>query len=484
VSTTKKQTTWWMIGGGLGIVVLVAGALLGSGLVPSGAKSAARAAAPAPSDESQSAEPAPPREAGAPAEAVAVTVAAAKLAAVRRAVSVVGTFSGYDEVTVMAEVSGRVARVNHELGEVGTVVRPGDVLLELDPTDYELAVEETRRALELEAARIGLPVPPENYKPEDILAKLRGGFDIGKLPTVLRAKEQEENARSRLERARQLVERGTLTQEEFDQRSTDYQVAVTMRLQAEMDATAVVAGIKHRLVLLKLAERKLKLTQVVVPTPTRREGMPADPKYVVAQRKVTEGEMVKDSPGSSTAAFELVMDEVLKLMVSVPERYVGEVKTGQKAEIRVEAYPERVFEGSVAYIGPMVDRTSRTFEVEIRVENAKRELKAGGFAKADILTRIDPKALTVPSEAVVSFAGSTKVFVVRNEAVTAVPVMLGATGPGWVEVVGVDPARLAPGMLVVTSGQGRLADGSRIRVRQGETAAAQAPVASSPKAVP
>ncbi len=43
-------------------------------------------------------------------------------------------------------------------------------------------------------------------------------------------------------------------------------------------------------------------------------------------------------------------------------------------------------------INPMVDRTSRTFMVEVYVDNAQRELKAGGFAKVDILTHVDPKA--------------------------------------------------------------------------------------------
>ena len=351
--------------------------------------------------------------------------------------------------------------------EVGDVVRPGDVLLEIDPIDYELVVEETRRALELEATRIGLPIPSEeDFKPEKILAVLRSGFDINKLPTVLRAKEQEDNAKSRMERAKQLRDKRSLSEEEYEQRATDYQVALTSRIQAQMDAQSVVAGIKHRLVLLRIAERKLKYTKVVVPTPTRREGMPADPEYAVVERKVTEGEMVKDSPGSSSAAFQLVMDKVLKMISAVPERYVGQVKVGQRAEIRVEAYPDRVFPGLVTRVNPMVDRISRTFEVEVRVDNAKRDLKAGGFGKVDVLTHEDPQAWAVPLESVVTFVGSTKVFVLRDGKAHAVLVTPGLQGQGWLEVVRANSPELRLDDKVITSGVEKLAEGVPVRVKE------------------
>jgi len=396
--------------------------------------------------------------------AVPVTVATIVPRSVKRKVQVVGTFCGYDEVTVMAEVSGRVAKVLHEVGDI---VRPGDVLLEIDPTDYELAVEETRRALELEATRVGLPIPSEkDFQPEKILARLNREFDLNKLPTVIRAKEQEENARGRLERAKQLRESRTLTAEEYDQRATDYEVALTTRIQAQMDAQSVVAGIKYRLVLLKIAERKLKYTKVVVPTPTKREGMPAKVEYAVAERKVTEGEMVKDSPGSSSAAFELVMDKVLKFQASVPERFVGQIRLGQDAEVHVEAYPDKLFAGKVVRVNPMVDRASRAFQVEIRVENPDRELKAGGFAKVDILTREDAGAWTVPSESVVTLVGTQKVFVIRDGKAHAVLVTPGVEGRGWIELVRSASPDLRLKDQIITSGLERLAEGVPVRVRE------------------
>ncbi len=416
------------------------------------------------------------------ARAASVTVAKVKVREVPRKVGVVGTFFGYDEVTVHAEVAGRVVRVHHDVGDT---VRPGDPLLEIDRTDYELGLEETKRALELEAARIGLPIPPpEKFNPDAILAILTSGsFDVGKLPTVQRAKDQEDLAKIRLERAERLRQQNTIPQEELDQRLTDHQVARNTRLQAEMDAHAVVAGIKHRLVLLKIAEKKLGDTRLVVPSPAfRGEAVahdlpPEQYEYAVAERKVAVGEMLKDSPGSSTAAFELVMDKVLKLKADVPERYAGQVRVGQEVELRVEAYPDRTFSGKVRRVSPMVDRTNRTFEVEIRVDNAKRELKAGGFAKIDILVGKDQDAWTVPVESIVTFAGSTKIFVVRDGKAHAILVERGTEGreangasPGdlrgmWVELVRSARPELRLDDDIVVTGHEKLAEGVPVKIR-------------------
>jgi membrane fusion protein (multidrug efflux system) len=445
----SRRTLWW--GGALVLAV----ALLLVGVTLSRLGFASRGPVP----DTAAAEPLPSA-----ANAVPVTVASIVPRKIQRSVQVVGTFHGYDEVTVMAEVAGRVCKVHREVGDV---VRPGDVLLEIDPTDYQLSVEETRRALELEAARIGITPPPENeFRPDKILAKLNREFDLEKLPAVLRAKQQEDNAKARLDRAKQLRESNAITAEEYEQRATDYQVALATRIQMEMDSRAIVAAIKHKTVLLKVAERKLQLTKVVAPEPTKREGMPSDVEYVVAERKVTEGEMLKDSPGSSTATFELVMDKVLKLTAAVPERYAGAVRVGQKAEVRVESYPGRVFAGVVSRVNPMVNRLSRTFEVEVRVDNPKRELKAGGFAKIDILTHEDPDAWTVPIEAVVSFVGSTKIFVVRDGKAHAILVSPGQEGQGWIEIVRAASPELRLEDQVITSGLEKLAEGAPVRVRE------------------
>ncbi len=412
-----------------------------------------------------------------PQRAVAVTAAPVSIRSVQRAVGAVGGFFGFEEVTVMAEVPGRVARIYHDVGDL---VRPGEVLLEIDATDYELGYEETLRALQLDVSRILRPLPPDaDFEPSRALAIL-AELDLDKLPAVVRAREQERNAQVRLQRAQQLAERNSMSDEEYQQRSTDYEVALANLTQAQLDAQAIVAGIKHRLVLLKTARRKLELTKVCVPTPTEQEGWTGELTYAVVERKVSEGEMVKDSPGSSTAAFELVLDSVLKLRANVPERFSGQVQKGQEAAVRVDAYPDRTFAGRVMRINPRIDRTSRTFEVEIYVDNAARELKAGGFAKVDILTRVDPQAWTVPVEALVTYAGSTKIFVLRGGQAHAVPVAAGLEGRGWVELLRSGSLDLRLDDQVIVSGQEKLAEGVAVTVRSGRAPEPPAGQAAEP----
>ena len=110
--------------------------------------------------------------------------------------------------------------------------------------------------------------------------------------------------------------------------------------------------------------------------------------------------------------------------------------------------------------GPTVDSASRTFQIEVLVPNEQRQLKAGSFAKAAILTREDTQARTVPEESLVTFAGINKVFVIRNDKAFPVEVHTGVRGGNWLEITSDLPA----GSQVVTSGATQLADGTAVRI--------------------
>ncbi|MHB8863149.1 MAG: efflux RND transporter periplasmic adaptor subunit [Pirellulaceae bacterium] len=399
-----------------------------------------------------------------------------ELRPVQRAVSAVGNFFGYDELTVMAEVTGRVARVYHDVGDI---VRPGDVLMELDKTEFELELELTRRALELEVIRMGIQVPEEPLSPEQIADALRT-FKVETLPSLVRAQQLERIAWWRLQRAEQLLEANAMSQEESQQRKTEYDVAKSALDQAGYDAQAALAAVRHRVVQLRIAMRELELATIYVPTPTQREYMPEQVQYAVVQRKATEGEMLKDAPGSSTATFELVIDGVLKLEAQVPERYAAEVKRDQEVQVRVDAYPNRIFTGKVVRINPAVDRNSRTFGVTIYVPNPDRELKAGGFAQVEILTRVDPQAWTVSPESIVTYAGSTRVFVARDGKAHTISVETGIEGSGWVELLHAENPDLREDDILIRGGQDKLAEGVPVQIRN---AAQLAPAEARPPVV-
>jgi RND family efflux transporter MFP subunit len=240
-----------------------------------------------------------------------------------------------------------------------------------------------------------------------------------------------------------------------------------------LEAEATLAAARHRQAALETAEQRLRDTLVVAPTPSAAGLNGSGPvEYAICHRGVVEGEIVRTFPFGveSTSLFRLAIDRQLKLKVTVPERHKGAVKVGQEATLEVQAYAGERFQGKVARISPAVDRASRTFQVEISVPNAERRLSPGSFARATIHTRVDTGARTVPEEALVSFAGVTKVFTLEGGKAREVHVRPGASLPvkdggrshTWIEIEG----DLAVGARVVTSGQSKLADGTAVRVRE------------------
>jgi RND family efflux transporter MFP subunit len=181
----------------------------------------------------------------------------------------------------------------------------------------------------------------------------------------------------------------------------------------------------------------------------------------VVKRLVSVGEYVR--PG--TPLFDVVADDPLKLRGDVPERFAQEIAVGQPVQIRVDAYPDTVFDGRLLRVSPAANAENRSISVEAAVPNPNRALKAGFFASANIVTRTDDRALVVPETAVISFAGVTKLFVVRDHVAYERHVQVGTRDEqGMIEVTD----GLQPDEVVATSGLGKLENGMTVAVRTGD----------------
>lgn len=426
-----RRIRWWAMA--VSIVAVLAG---GAIALTDRTKSKSAATAPA--------APAEPK-------VVMVTAEPVTLRPVQRRVQVVGSLWGRDEVAITPKVEGRVEKIR---AFVGDIVKPGDVLMEIEEKDYHLAVNEARRSLELELAKLNLTQLP----PAD--------FDVDKLPSVARSIAQEKLALANRERLKRLVGAARVTEEERDKFEAEVSVAQANTQQMRLEAQTALAQVRHKVAVLETAQQKLDNTKLIVPYQSGQATLQA--AYVVGQRNVSEGETV-GTLISSTPVFRLVIADPLKLIATIPERYIAEVKVGQTVEIQVEAYDNESFPAKVDRVNPTVDRASRTFQAEILVGNAQRRLHAGSFAKGAILTRMDDKAIIVPDEALVTFAGVTKVFVLRDGKAFEVPVSAGVRFEDdsagrrrfCIEVTG----KLKSGDQVVTSGHSQLADGTPAKVR-------------------
>ena len=388
----------------------------------------------------------PTESASAPTEphSVKVTVQPVTFRPVQRMVGVVGTLHGYEEISLGAKVAGRVRKISHDVADR---VKPGELLLEIEPTDYQLNVRQAQKSLQVEFAKLGLSELPGSKV-----------VDVTRIPTVVQAQLKRDNAQTRLERTKTLVARKASPEEELTEKTSEFRVA-----QAEYDnqvlvAKAGVASIQVKQEALAISQQQLQDTLIRVPAPSQPiPGEDAAPVYAITSRSVSEGSYVMAGAG----LFELVIDQPLKFRGRVPERKSGEVRLRQKAAILTAAYTHP-FPGEVTRINPAIDPQTRTFEVEILVPNKQGELKPGGFAKTGILTEIDEHAATVPLEALVHFAGVTKIFLVEGGHAKEVQVTLGVQETKWVEIAS---PTLPENAQVVTSGQTAIANGTAVAVR-------------------
>ena len=381
---------------------------------------------------------------------VPITVAPIESRTYQRRVLGTGTLNGIEDVQLALKVDGRINAIHCKLGDLAI---PGAVLLEVETVDLQLAVAEAQAALNSEMRALSLTT--ENFD----------AFDANANDAVVIAKANFEKAKKTFEPYPKLRATKAVSDFEFLQVQLEFDVAKSKYSDTIANTNAAFARAKQKQVALAVAEQHLADAELRVPEPAgwaawaTLMGPSAPPlRYAVAQRMVSAGERVQSLPIMNV--YRLVMTYLLKLVVTVPERHAAEVRVGQPVEVRVDAYGDKSFTARVARVNPTIDPLSRTFQVEVEVPNLGGKLKPGGFAQVAILG--DALTLvTVPPQALVTFAGVDKVFVHVGDRAVAVPVRVGIREKDWIEVTGNFPA----GAPVLTSGFSQVVDGSKVTLR-------------------
>ncbi|MDR1096029.1 MAG: efflux RND transporter periplasmic adaptor subunit [Spirochaetaceae bacterium] len=180
---------------------------------------------------------------------------------------------------------------------------------------------------------------------------------------------------------------------------------------------------------------------------------------------------------TATTLFTIAVGENIgdiEIEAMIPEREVGQLRTGLKAEVRLEAFSGEVFAAELTRLSPVVDPASRTKKVTLRFvadnQGIDRRINPGMFARVKLNTRVYPNVVSVPQEAVVENRGQTAVYVLDASAagetarvaarVAAREVVTGVTIDGETEI----KAGLSAGEAVVYQGQQFLTDGALVRV--------------------
>jgi len=355
-------------------------------------------------------------ESGPTTKAIEVTTAAAITRDLPQFFEATGSLAGDQQTDVAPQTAGKVVEVGVD---IGSPVRRGQTLVKLDDSEFKLRVNQSQA--QVDQAKAGV-----RQAEEKIGLRPSQAFDPNKVAEVASAKVSLDLAEKNLKRAEKLIESGDVSRSFYDQ-----QRAQRDQLQQQYDAALAQARQNYAAVDVartnvanaeaQLALAKKNLSYAVILSPI--DGY-------VTERTADLGEYV--SPTQKVAT--VVRINPLRVRIDVPEQAIQEVSVGQSVSATTSAWPDKSFSGRVARIAPNVTANSRTLTVEAEIENSSGALKPGQFATVRILQPRPVAAVLVPAKAVVTEAGVSRVFVVKDGHAEQRLVQLGQTEGDLIQV--------------------------------------------------
>ncbi|HEU4796983.1 MAG TPA: efflux RND transporter periplasmic adaptor subunit [Pyrinomonadaceae bacterium] len=337
-----------------------------------------------------------------------------------------GTLAAFDQTTVSVKVPGRLRTISVDLG---SVVRRGQLIAQLEPGDYSLRVQQAEASLAQARARLGLsPQGPDDR------------IDPEQTSTIRQARAIYDEARVARDRAARLVEQGVIAKAEFDTANAAFKVAEGRYQDAYEEVRNRQGVLAQRKTELELARQQLKDTGVVAPM----DG-------IIQEKTASVGEYL----AAGAPVVNIVRMDPLRLRAEIPERESRTVRPGQDVRVTVDGDPV-IYLGKIMRLSPVIAEQNRVLVVEADVRN-NGTLRPGSFAQAEIVTNDAKMAVTVPNNAIVTFAGIEKVIIVQNGKALERPITTGRRSTEFTEVVSgvsvgekvvVDPGNLQSGQAV------------------------------------
>lgn len=265
----------------------------------------------------------------------------------------------------------------------------------------------------------------------------------------------------------------------------EIEVVKTSPLTESLNLTGDVKGIEEinvfpkvsgKLVEVKVREGdRVKKEQVLAIIDRDIEGVKFEPAEVTSPVEGIVGIVYMDKgarvnppdmgPSMGTPLVGIVNMDTVKVLVNVIEKDLSKIKKGQRAKIKVDAYPEKVFNGKITLVSPTINPMTRTASVEITIPNLNHSLKPGMFAETEIILGKKEDAILIPAYAVLEQSEDKKVFTVEDGKAVLQVVELGIDQGDLVEV----KSGLAPGDSLIVAGHHRISSGDSVRVVKGGT---------------
>ncbi len=341
---------------------------------------------------------------GSSVEPKRVRVAQVTARPMERIITLTGTLTAREQTTISSKVSGRLQQV---VVDMGTQVRQGDLLAQIEPRDYELKVQQAAAAVSQARADLGLPLEGDNDHVE-----------IDAVNAVKQAAAVLDEAAQNRDRVLSLVKAGIATQSESETVESAYKVAAARLETAREETRTRMAALVQRRAEYEIAAKQLSDSAIRAPF----DG-------TIQERLANTGQYA----AVGTAIATLVKAEPLRLRLDVPERESSLVSTGQLVRLSVEGCTNN-FQGWLARLSPALDDATRTLRVEADVPG-QGLLRPGLFARARIVVSAQEPVMCVPLNGLVTFAGIEKVVLVRDGKALETPVTTGRREDAWCEIL-------------------------------------------------
>jgi HlyD family secretion protein len=376
----------------------------------------------------------------------------------RRALDVTLSFTGdvlpNRQAPIFAKTSGYIRAIHVDRGEF---VKAGTLLIEIEPTEMENALDQSRAALAsaeaaLQVARSNLEAAKANLLNQQAL--------LAKAQAVLA------NDKRQADRLAELFAKGLVAAQDRDNARTTYEAsqAAVSAQEAQVEAARVQIATTDSQV--RLAETQIEQQR----SAQRMAQMHLDDTRIVApfsgfisQRNLDVGAAVSNQAAATSNASIgiLTLQEInpVKVQLEVPERDVARVGIGNTVRLTTDAYVGRQFSGKVARVVHALDPRTRTMGVEIDIPNPENLLKPGMYARVDLLIEVRKDALLVPLEVLTGAEGRPTLLVVRDGKVVATPVELGPTDGPVVQVI----RGVGPDASIILQGKDLVREGMTVR---------------------
>lgn len=314
-----------------------------------------------------------------------VTVAPPQRVTLRNTITLTGSIMAYQQANIFARVGGYLEKIPVDIGDP---VRKGQVLAVINYQDLQ-----------------------DQYQ---------------------QANASFEYASIQYERAKKLIQKQLIAQNDLDMAKTNYDVT-----EAAKNLAA------------------LNLSYAVIRAPF---------SGYIASRYVDPGTLIPGSTQMVPANPLLVLVDIdtVKIMINIPEHSVAEIHVGMPVTTVTDAFPETVFNGRITRIAPALDPITRTMAAEVDIANPRHLLKPGMFSKVIIVSEMHKDILAVPVSCIQTQDDHHSLFVVSNGIAKLVPIEEGIKADGLVEVT----SGISPSDEVVVQGEDALHDGQTVDVQQ------------------